>query len=90
MSTPESASSTRPTDGPSRTEIVLGRTLWSVGAVVSALSVLLLVGACATDTAAGESWQPAGVLGMIGLLLGATILAVAVVARRVTRKPTHQ
>lgn len=54
-----------------------------IGALTAFLSLLLVVGALTANTAAGETGQPAGVLGVIGLFLGGTLLAVGVLARSV-------
>jgi len=70
----------------SRAQNGLVRGMLGVGALGVLGSVLLLVGAFAANTAAGESWQPAAVLGAITLCLGATILAVGLLARSVVAK----
>ncbi|MFF4187905.1 hypothetical protein ACFYZ9_32400 [Streptomyces sp. NPDC001691] len=66
-------------------------TLWTMttGAVGAALligSLVLITGAFLTDSAAGESWQPAGTLGAVGLCLGATMVSVGVLGRSLGTK----
>jgi len=55
----------------------------TAGALTAVLSLLLVIGGLTANTAAGETGQPAGVLGVIGLFLGGTLLAVGALARRV-------
>lgn len=69
----------------SRVQIGVFRTVWVVGAVAVVASVLLLIGAFTADSKAGESWQPAGVLGAIGLCLGVTLVVVGMLARFVAK-----
>ncbi|MEV5644544.1 hypothetical protein AB0L67_31090 [Streptomyces flaveolus] len=54
-----------------------------VGALTAVMSLLLVIGALTANTAAGETRQPAAVLGAIGLFLGGMLLTVAALARRV-------
>ncbi|MER7708936.1 hypothetical protein ABTX81_39480 [Kitasatospora sp. NPDC097605] len=82
MNTTEPAAPARP----SRSEAVLVRGTFGVGALTVLASLLLIAGAFAADARTGENWQPAGVLGSIGLLLGGTILAVGVLARSVAAR----
>ncbi|WP_329488616.1 hypothetical protein OG618_18425 [Kitasatospora sp. NBC_01246] len=75
---------------PSRGEVALVRGAWGVGTLTVVASVLLIVGAFAADSAAGETGQPAGVLGAIGLFVGGTILAVGLLARSVVARSGRQ
>ncbi|MFF8381043.1 hypothetical protein ACF07V_33470 [Streptomyces sp. NPDC015661] len=61
----------------------LSRGALGIGALTAVLSLLLVIGGLTANTAAGETGQPAGVLGVIGLFLGGTLLAVGVLARSV-------
>ncbi|MFI6054964.1 hypothetical protein ACIBCO_33360 [Streptomyces violascens] len=61
-------------------------TVGGIGAVVLIASMVLIVGAFMTNAAAGESWQPAGTLGAIGLCIGATMVSVGVLGRSVVTK----
>ncbi|WP_086827640.1 hypothetical protein [Streptomyces sp. NRRL B-24572] len=61
----------------------LSRGVLAAGALTTVLSLLLVIGGLTANTAAGETGQPAGVLGVIGLFLGGTLLAVGALARRV-------
>ncbi|MEV5508783.1 hypothetical protein [Streptomyces orinoci] len=89
MNTSDNASPTRPSrsDVAARAKTIVFRGIWGVGALVVLASVLLIVGAFTADPMAGESWQPAGVLGLIGLCLGGTLLIVGMLARSVVPKP---
>ncbi|MEU3411648.1 hypothetical protein ABZ760_10290 [Streptomyces sp. NPDC006658] len=68
---------------PSFRTTALSRGALGVGALTAVLSLLLVVGGLTANTAAGETGQPAGVLGAIGLFLGGTLLTVGALARRV-------
>jgi len=70
----------------SRAQTGLVRGVLGVGALGVIASVLLIVGAFTANSRAGESGQPAGVLGAIGLCLGATVLMVGALARFVVLK----
>lgn len=70
----------------SRTQTGLVRVVLGVGALGVVASVLLIVGAFTASSRAGENWQPAGVLGAIGLCLGGTILVVGLLARFVVTR----
>ncbi|MFE2177787.1 hypothetical protein ACFVVL_00635 [Kitasatospora sp. NPDC058115] len=59
----------------------LVRGAFGAGALTVLASLLLIAAAFAADARTGENWQPAGVLGSMGLLLGGTILAVGALAR---------
>ncbi|GGU37274.1 hypothetical protein [Streptomyces violascens] len=61
-------------------------TVGGIGAVVVIASMVLIVGAFMTNSAAGESWQPAGTLGAIGLCVGATMVSVGVLGRSIVTK----
>lgn len=74
----------------SRAQTGVFRAVWVVGAAAVTASVLLIVGAFAADSTAGESWQPAGVLGAIGLCLGVMLIIVGLVARSVAAEPGHR
>ncbi|WP_329394817.1 hypothetical protein [Streptomyces melanogenes] len=73
--------------GASRKETVLFRLVWCMGAALVIASLLLIAGACAADTMAGESGQPAGVLGAIGLCLGAILVVFGLLAHGIAQKP---
>ncbi|WP_405136583.1 hypothetical protein [Nocardia sp. NBC_01388] len=62
-------------------QIWLFRMVWSAGALAIAAAVLLLIAAVAADTAAGRNGQPAGVLGLIALAIGGTILMGGLLVR---------
>ncbi|MFF7097296.1 hypothetical protein ACFY9A_33585 [Streptomyces rubradiris] len=68
---------------PSFRTTALSRGALGVGALTTVLSLLLVVGGLTANTAAGETGQPAGVLGAIGLFLGGALLAVGALARKV-------
>ncbi|MFJ4876946.1 hypothetical protein ACIP93_17240 [Streptomyces sp. NPDC088745] len=68
---------------PSFRTAALSRGALGTGALTAVLSLLLVIGGLTANTAAGETGQPAGVLGAIGLFLGGTLLAVGALARRV-------
>ncbi|MEV4428507.1 hypothetical protein ACIGN6_15255 [Streptomyces sp. NPDC053792] len=68
---------------PSVRTTALSRGVLGIGALTAALSLLLVIGGLTANTAAGETGQPAGVLGVIGLFLGGTLLAVGALARSV-------
>ncbi|ROQ32936.1 hypothetical protein EDD98_1935 [Streptomyces sp. PanSC19] len=68
----------------------LSRGALGVGALTAVLSLLLVVGGLTADTGAGETGQPAGVLGLVGLFLGGTLLAVGALARKVVALGTHR
>ncbi|MEU2505095.1 hypothetical protein ABZ621_10295 [Streptomyces sp. NPDC007863] len=68
---------------PSFRTTALSRSALAAGALTAVLSLLLVIGGLTANTAAGETGQPAGVLGVIGLFLGGTLLAVGALARRV-------
>ncbi|MFI9081939.1 hypothetical protein ACIGW8_36805 [Streptomyces sioyaensis] len=55
------------------------------GALTALASVVLIVGAFTANANAGESWQPAGVLGTIALFLGGTLLAAGALSRSILR-----
>ncbi|MFF8710057.1 hypothetical protein ACF07T_01245 [Streptomyces sp. NPDC015184] len=74
----------------SRMRTVFLRSLLGVGALTAVASLLLIVGALTADTAAGRTGQPAGVLGVIGLFLGGTLMAVGVLAQSLTARPGHR
>ncbi|MFE9554277.1 hypothetical protein ACFYOD_12450 [Streptomyces sp. NPDC006703] len=61
-------------------------TMGGIGAVVLIASIVLTVGAYMTDSAAGESWQPAGTLGAIGLCIGATMVSVGLLGRSIVTR----
>ncbi|MFD9633074.1 hypothetical protein [Streptomyces violascens] len=61
-------------------------TIGGVGTVVLIASMVLIVGAFMSDSAAGESWQPGGMLGAIGLCVGATMVGVGVLGRSIATK----
>ncbi|MGW7448065.1 hypothetical protein [Kitasatospora sp. NPDC054795] len=82
MSNPDTAAVVRP----SRGEVAMVRGAWGVGTLAVAASVTLIVSAFAADSAAGETGQPAGVLGVIGLFVGGTVLAVGLLARAVVAR----
>ncbi|MEU6970842.1 hypothetical protein AB0A71_24510 [Kitasatospora aureofaciens] len=82
MSNSDTAAAVRP----SRGEAALVRGAWGFGTLAVVTSVLLIVGAFAANSAAGETGQPAGVLGVIGLFIGGTILAVGMLARSVVAR----
>ncbi|MEU2180729.1 hypothetical protein [Streptomyces thermolilacinus] len=71
---------------PSVRPIALSRGALGVGALTAVLSLLLVIGGLTANTAAGETGQPAGVLGVIGLFLGGTLLAVDALARSVAAR----
>ncbi|WP_159393822.1 hypothetical protein [Streptomyces sp. NRRL F-5755] len=60
--------------------------VWSVGALAVITSVLLFIGALSMDRAAGANWQPAGLLGLIAMCFGGTLLAVGTLARSIVKK----
>lgn len=62
------------------------RVVQGIGAAGVVASALLIIGAFTTDPSAGESWQPAGVLGLIGLCFGVTFLLVGMPARSTAPK----
>ncbi|MFH9953698.1 hypothetical protein ACH4OX_05685 [Streptomyces roseolus] len=68
---------------PSFRTTALSRAALAAGALTAVLSLLLVIGGLTANTAAGETGQPAGVLGAIGLFLGGTLLAVGALARKV-------
>jgi hypothetical protein len=70
-----------------RTQTGLVKGVLGVGALGVVASVLLIIGALTTNTMAGEDWQPAGVLGAIGLCLGGTVLMVGLLAHFVVTRP---
>ncbi|MFF1379429.1 hypothetical protein [Streptomyces sp. NPDC058308] len=69
----------------SRAQIALLRVVWLLGAVITAVSVFLVGSALATDSSAGESWQPAGIPGLLGLCVGGTLLIVGLLTRLVVK-----
>jgi hypothetical protein len=75
---------------PSTRTTTLSRGALGVGALTAVLSLLLVVGGLTANTAAGETGQPSGVLGAIGLFLGGTLLAVGALARRVVALDEHR
>ncbi|MFF8774556.1 hypothetical protein [Kitasatospora sp. NPDC015120] len=77
MNTPGTATAARPR----RFGRALVRGVFGAGALTVLASLLLIAAAFAADARTGESRQPAGVLGSIGLLLGGTILSVGALAR---------
>lgn len=68
---------------PSVRTTALSRGALAIGALTAVLSLLLVIGALTANTAAGETGQPAGALGVIGLSLGGTLLAVGLLARSI-------
>ncbi|MEU7070735.1 hypothetical protein AB0B30_08200 [Streptomyces narbonensis] len=68
---------------PSFRTTALSRGALAAGAPTAVLSLLLVIGGLTANTAAGETGQPAGVFGAIGLFLGGTLLAVGALARKV-------
>ncbi|MEW2439055.1 hypothetical protein AB0952_33765 [Streptomyces caniferus] len=62
------------------------RGVWAVGALAVITSVLLIIGAFAANPRAGESGQPAALLGLIALCFGGTLLTVGTLARFVVTK----
>ncbi|MCH0540876.1 hypothetical protein I3F58_15110 [Streptomyces sp. MUM 203J] len=67
----------------SRSRAVFRWGVRGVGGLTALASLLLIAGALTADTAAGETGQPAGVPGVIGLFLGGTLLAAGGRARLV-------
>ncbi|WP_310722840.1 hypothetical protein [Streptomyces sp. N2A] len=88
MNTSDHASPVPPrrSDLASRAQSRIVRGVWGVGALAVIGSVLLIIGAFTADPKAGESWQPAGLLGLIGLCLGGTLVIVGMLARFVVTK----
>ncbi|MER5890205.1 hypothetical protein ABT160_40800 [Streptomyces sp. NPDC001941] len=87
MHTPETVPSvTVPSVTIRRRDLVALRALGGFGALIVAASVLLVVGGFTADTSAGESGQPAAVLGAIGLCLGAVTAGVWFLARLVLNR----
>ncbi|MFF3217013.1 hypothetical protein ACFYYB_41140 [Streptomyces sp. NPDC002886] len=76
-------------DGVSRSRTSMVWAVWGLGAAFVIGSVILLVGAFTADSMAGESWQPAGVLGAIGLSLGVVFVICGVLARALVSKQAH-
>jgi hypothetical protein len=70
----------------SRAQTGMFRGLWAVGALGVITAVLLFIGALAADTMAGETGQPAALLGLIAFCFGGTLLAVGMLARFVVTK----
>ncbi|WP_158813381.1 hypothetical protein [Streptomyces rimosus] len=60
--------------------------VWAVGALAVVTSVLLIIGAFAADPLAGETGQPAALLGLIAFCFGVTLLTVGLLARSVVAK----
>ncbi|MFF5423712.1 MULTISPECIES: hypothetical protein [unclassified Streptomyces] len=75
---------------PSFRTTALSRGALGAGALIAVLSLLLVVGGLTANTAAGETGQPAGVLGVIGLFLGGTLLAVGALARKIVALGEHR
>lgn len=70
---------------PSRAHSGLVTGMLGTGALTALAAVLLIVGAFTANASAGETWQPAGVLGAIALFLGGTLLAVGALGRSILR-----
>ncbi|MBF6333115.1 hypothetical protein [Nocardia transvalensis] len=76
--------------GMSKEKTIMFRAVWAVSGLAVAVSVLLLIGAFTADSAAGESGQVAGMLGLIGLLFGGAIaMAGALVRFGVTKSASR-
>ncbi|BAW06965.1 conserved hypothetical protein [Nocardia seriolae] len=59
----------------------LFRAVWALGALVLAPSAFLLIGGLTANTAAGESGQVPGVLGLIGLAIGGVLVLAGLLVR---------
>lgn len=83
MSTRDNAALVRSSwrDVASPAQVNMFRTVWVIGGLAVAASVVLLIGAFTANTAAGESGQTAGLLGLVGLALGGTIVIVGLLVR---------
>ncbi|MDG4862523.1 hypothetical protein P8605_30745 [Streptomyces sp. T-3] len=88
MNTSDSTSPVRPRwrDVASREQVGMLGVAWGIGAAFVITSTLLIIGAFQADPTAGESWQPAGMLGAIGLSFGATIVIVGMLTRIIVMK----
>ncbi|MEU0009510.1 hypothetical protein ABZ079_36200 [Streptomyces sp. NPDC006314] len=80
----------RQSKGASRAQIGTLRGVWCFGVLAIIVFVLLIIGGFAADSKAGETGQPAGVLGLIVLFLGLTVLIVGMLARFVVAKPERR
>lgn len=81
MNTPDNALTVQPSRA--RSGLVTG--MLGAGALTALAAGLLIVGAFTANANAGESWQPAGVLGAIALFLGGTLLAVGALGCTILR-----
>ncbi|WP_405487671.1 hypothetical protein [Streptomyces sp. NBC_00096] len=88
--TASSPAEPRWSDVASRTQIGMFRAVWGVGALAAIASALLVVGGFSANRMAGESGQPAAVLGLIGLCLSGTVLTVGMLARFVVLKTARR
>ncbi|WP_067534828.1 hypothetical protein [Nocardia crassostreae] len=62
-------------------QIHVFRAVWALGALILAPSLLLLIGGLTANSAAGESGQVPGVLGLIGLAIGGTVVLAGLLVR---------
>jgi hypothetical protein len=60
--------------------------VWVVGALAVIASVVLMIGAVTADPMAGETGQPAALLGLIGLCFGGVVLIAGMLARSIVTK----
>ncbi|MFJ4185419.1 hypothetical protein [Kitasatospora sp. NPDC089509] len=70
---------------PSRVQNGLVTGMLGAGALTTLAAVLLIAGAFTANPNAGETGQPAGVLGAVALFLGGTLLAVGALGRSILR-----
>ncbi|QIS22446.1 hypothetical protein [Nocardia terpenica] len=81
MSAREDVVAVRWRDVASPAQVGMFRAVWVVGGAAIVASALLLIGAFTANTAAGESGQTAGLLGVVGLLFGAAIVIIGLLVR---------
>ncbi|MFI1919655.1 hypothetical protein [Nocardia sp. NPDC020380] len=68
-------------DNATAAQVGMFRTVWVLGGLSVATSVLLVIGAFAADSANGATGQPAALLGLITGMFGASVLIVGVLVR---------
>ncbi|WP_040815683.1 hypothetical protein [Nocardia concava] len=62
-------------------QIGMFRAVWVIGGLGIAAALVLLIGAFTANTAAGQTGQVAGLLGLIALLFGSTLVIVGLLVR---------
>ncbi|MFI5760861.1 MULTISPECIES: hypothetical protein [unclassified Streptomyces] len=80
----------KPSAVSSRVLTAVFKGVWMAGALVIAASMWLIISAFGTDSAAGQSWQPAGELGAIGLCLGAMLVVLGLLTHSAAAQAEHR